>query len=130
MGRYVSTFALIGFLGTILFAFFGEASLSAVLSRALFWTFVGGTFGVVVGVAARRLVAEIQLPSVEEEMLRERHEAELRAYRTRMRELAERFPRAARIEAVSEENSGRSPATADKGRKGTGTPKKGVSLTP
>ncbi len=66
--RYVAFFALVGFLGTILFSFFSEAPLAEVIGQAAFWAFLGGIFGLGIGYAAQRFIEEIPIPSTEEEV--------------------------------------------------------------
>ncbi|MEM7263082.1 MAG: hypothetical protein AAF488_13920 [Planctomycetota bacterium] len=103
MVRYASTFALLGFVVTIVAAFYSEVPIGDVIERAVFWATLCGLLGVAVSIVVDRMVSEMALPTVEEEIEAEKHERELRSYRETMRELAERFPRESRTSESSPE---------------------------
>ena len=122
MGRYAATFGLLGFLTTVTLAFFNQAPVPEVLSKALFWTVVCALFGVVASIAAKRLVQEIELPSIEEEIEAEQHQRELAKYRKRMSDLAELYPSSAREPLESQEKSPDLPPTTDNAEEGESSP--------
>ncbi len=122
MGRYAATFGMLGFLATIALAFFNEATITVVISQAVFWTVVCALAGVAISVAAKKLVAEIELPTVEDEIEAEKHQRDLAKYRERMKQLAEQFPRTARESHQSQKMSPEVSTSADKAEVGDSSP--------